>query len=101
MAKMMSEDEDIDLEDGEEQVMVGWELDSSGKKKLPIVFNVVDYIDAVNSGKIKWAKVHQHEWTHHCRKCGTPMGEANKGWDYRCYDCYEYAEEDTDLEDEE
>jgi tRNA(Ile2) C34 agmatinyltransferase TiaS len=32
------------------------------------------------------------KYKHSCRVCATPMGEANKGFDYRCARCHKKAE---------
>jgi len=83
----------------DEQYIVGWELDKNGKKKLPVVFNLTDLLEGAIIGGIE--PLLYDTGNFHCRNCGTRMSEANKGWDYRCYDCYEEDEEDAEWEDEE
>ena len=76
-----------------DQIIVGWEY-KNGKKHLPIVFNVWDYIDYNKRSDVDTALLTLQSWdatddktVYHCRVCGRTMGEPNKGWDYRCYDC--------------
>ena len=72
-------------------MVVGWEY-RNGKKHLPLVFNIGDYVDYKRRQVSQVVALEKWNATdgdtkYHCRVCGRTMGEPNKGWDYRCYDC--------------